>query len=96
MKALINQLPSGDQGRSMHSPCTNILMRHELARRQFNRVTKTNLNFLDYLHLFYYLSGKLTINNNDVLARLTMEIVNFNKADYYLKAGKYKNNKSVR
>ncbi len=93
MKKLINQLPEGSKGRSIESPRTIVLKKYEGLRLKFNRANKSNLNLFQFLHYYFYQRSRLTITNNDVLARLTMEIVNFSKAEYYLSRSNYNNNK---
>jgi|10_taG_2_1085330.scaffolds.fasta_scaffold25297_6 hypothetical protein len=93
MKKLINQLPEGSKGCSIESPRTIVLKKYEGLRRKFNRINKSNLNLFQFLHYYFYQRSRLTITNNDVLARLTMEIVNFSKADNYLNKSNYNNNK---
>ena len=92
MKALANNLPPGNQGRSIHSPRTIILMKYERLRRKYNRVNNESLSLHTFLHLRYSEYFKTPIKDTMIVARLVVEIVQFDKAKHYLTNSKYNNN----
>ena len=96
MRTLFKQLPEGNKGKSIQSPKTIILMRLESLRRKFNRENDENLSMITFLHLYYAKRFNESVKDVHVLGRLTVDIMQFDKAKHYLSVARFNNNFEVR
>lgn len=95
MKTIIKNLPQGSKSKSIHSPRDLLLMKYESLRRKHNRSNKESLSFITFMHLYYSKKLREPINEVMVIGRLTVEIMAFNKSEYYLDVARYNNNHEV-